>query len=322
LAYYSTGAEREQEQAILKAISVDPTTPDVAWNAANFFLAQGKVAEALRQFAVVMRSDPDMVRPSLQLCWRTLHNVGAIEAILPPDPDAYLQFIRLLISKNQWEGAHQVWSALSLLNQEIDYRQALFYVDGLLQQRDVARAKEAWDQLMSHSATLSRYRRTDNLVVDGSFKEAILNAGFDWRYSAQPGSAVSVDNTEYHSGRRSLLISYNGAGGDAGISQYVPVKPNTQYTISAWAKSQELDSANGPSISVRDAYDGKPYALTQETLDTTAWHHLESGFQTGPETELVTILITRDPGNTHVKGKFWVDGVSLRPTVPSLQSQD
>jgi tetratricopeptide (TPR) repeat protein len=65
LAYYSTGAEHEQEQAILKAISVDPTTPDVAWNAANFFLAQGKVAEALRQFAVVMRSDPEMVRPSL-----------------------------------------------------------------------------------------------------------------------------------------------------------------------------------------------------------------------------------------------------------------
>jgi len=322
LAYYSTGAEREQEQAILKATLVDPTTPDVAWNAANFFLAQGKVAEALHQFAVVMRSDPDMVRPSLNLCWRTLHNVSAIEAILPPDPDAYLQFIRLLTTNNQWEGAHQVWSALLLLNQEIDYRQALFYVDGLLQQRDVARAQQAWDQLASHSATLSRYRRTDNLVVDGSFKEAILNAGFDWRYSAQPGSAVSVDNTEFHSGRQSLLISYNGAGGDAGISQYVAVKPNTQYSISAWAKSQKLDSANGPSISVRDAYDGKPYALTQETLDTTAWHHLESSFQTGPETELVTILITRDPGNTHVKGKFWVDDVSLRPTVPSLQSQD
>ena len=322
LAYYSTGAEYQQEQAILKAISVDPTTPDVAWNAANFFLAQSKVPEALRQFAVVMRSDPDMVRPSLELCWRTLHNVNAIKAILPPDPDAYLQFIRLLATNDQWEGAQQVWSALMLLNQEIDYRQALFYVDGLIQQRDVASAKGAWDQLISHSATLSHYGRTDNLVVNGGYEQGILNAGFDWRYSAQPGSVVSMDNTEFHSGRRSLLISYNGAGGDAGISQYVAVKPNTRYTISAWAKSQKLDSANGPSISVRDAYDGKPYALTQETLDTTAWHHLESDFQTGPETELVTILITRDPGNTHVKGKFWVDDVSLRPTVPSSQSQD
>ncbi len=296
-----------------KAISVDPTTPDVAWNAANFFLAQGKVAEALHQFAVVMRSDPSMVRPSLDLCWRTLHDVNAIEAILPPDPDAYLQFIRLLIANNQWEGAHQVWSALLRLNEEIDYRQGLVYVDSLLQQRDIAGAEKAWDQLAAHSATLSHYGRMDKLVVDGGFEQAILNAGFDWRYSAQPGSTVSVDNTEFHSGRQSLLISYNGAGGNAGISQYVVVKPNTEYTISAWTRSQELDSANGPAISARDAYDGKSYAMTQETLGTAAWHRVESSFQTGPETTLVMLCVARDPADTHIKGSFWVDDVSLQP---------
>ena len=37
LVYYRTG-KHEQQEAILKAISVDPTTPDVAWEAANFFL--------------------------------------------------------------------------------------------------------------------------------------------------------------------------------------------------------------------------------------------------------------------------------------------
>ena len=157
LAYYSTGAEYQQQQAILKAIAVDPTTPDVAWNAANFFLAQGKVPEALHQFAVVMRSDPSMVKPSLDLCWRTLHDVNAIEAILPPDSDAYLQFLLLLIANHQWEGADQVWSALLRLNTEIDYRQALFYVDSLLQRREVARAEAVWDQLarpFRHSAPL------------------------------------------------------------------------------------------------------------------------------------------------------------------------
>lgn len=313
LAYYSTGAEYQQQQAILRAVSVDPTTPDVAWNAANFFLAQGKVAEALHQFAVVMRSDPSLVRPSLDLCWRTLHDVNAIEAILPPDPYAYLQFIRVLIANDQWEGAHQVWSALLRLNEEIDYRQGLVYVDSLLQQRDIAGAEKAWDQLAAHSATLSHYGRMDRLVVDGGFEEEILNAGFDWRYSAQPGSTVSVDNTEFHSGRRSLLISYNGAGGNAGISQYVVVKPNTEYTISAWTRSQELDSANGPAISVRDAYDGKSFAMTQETLGTVAWHRVESSFQTGPETTLVMLCVARDPADTHIKGRFWVDDVGLQP---------
>jgi hypothetical protein len=49
-----------------------------------------------------------------------------------------------------------------------------------------------------------------------------------------------------------------------------------------------------------------------ETVGTTVWHRLESSFQTGPETELLAIRFTRDPGNTHIKGKFWVDEVRLR----------
>ena len=61
-----------------------------------------------------------------------------------------------------------------------------------------------------------------------------------------------------------------------------------------------------------DAYNDKPYTLTQETVGTTVWHRLESSFQTGPETELLAIRFTRDPGNTHIKGQFWVDEVRLR----------
>ena len=321
MASYSIGAETQQQEAILKAISVDPTTPDVAWSAANFFLAQGKVPEALGQFAVVMRGDPEMVGRALDLSWRTAHDVSAIQAILPPDPDAYLQFIRLLTAKNQWEGAQQVWSGLMQLNRGIDDRKALIYVDGLIEQREVGRAKEVWEQLQSRSADLNGYSHPDNLIVDGGFEGAILNAGFDWRYAERSGIAISLDPTEFHSGSHSLLISYNGAGSDAGIFQYVPVKPDTHYTISAWANSDALDSANGPFVSVWDAYDGKLYAQTQETLGTTAWHRLDGGFQSGPEAELVVIRVTRDPGNTHVKGKFRVDDISLQPTHPPLQQE-
>ena len=43
--------------------------------------------------------------------------------------------------------------------------------------------------------------------------------------------------------------------------------------------------------------------------------------QTGPETELLAIRFKRDPGNTRVEGKFWVDEVSLRPTVMSHKEE-
>ncbi len=311
LAYYNTGAEREQQQAIVEAVSVDPMTPDVAWTAANFFLAQDKVPEALHEFSVAMRGDPATVPPALDLCWRATHDARAIQAILPPDPQAYLQFIRLLIANNQWEFAHEAWSAMLQLNAAADYRNALFYVDALLQNREAGRAHQAWEQLASRSPALAHYIVPGDLVVDGGFEQPILNAGFDWRYSLQPGSVIALDPDQHHSGAQSLLITYNGAGGDAGVLQYVPVKPNTQYTISAWVRSEHLDAANGPVISISDAYDGKPLVQTQEILGTTTWHSVEANFQAGPQTELVTIRISRDPATTHIKGKFWIDDLSL-----------
>ena len=321
LAYYSTGAQQQQERAIRKAVAVDPMTPDVAWTAANFLLAQGKTQEALREFSVAMRGDPNTVQPAIELCWRTLHDPNAIQAALPPDPAAYLKFVRLLTANHQWDAAQQAWSAMMQLNQPVDYRYALFYVDELLQRHQAARAKEAWEQVVSRSVGLSRYRRGDGLVVDGSFEQPILNAGFDWHYSPQPGSVVSIEPDAAHTGNQSLLIAYNGTGGDAGIVQYVPVKPDTQYTLSAWVKSGHLDAANGTAISVSDAYDDKRLGTTPETLDTTPWHRVDTVFRTGPQTDLVAVRITRDPGETHINGRLWIDDISLRqaPALPGTQ---
>ncbi len=319
LAYYSTGDEREQEAAILKAVSVDPMTPDVAWTAANFFLTQGKVPQALQQFAVAMRGDPSKVLPALDLCWRALHDPAALQAILPPDPEAYLQFIRLLIANQQWDAAHNAWSAMWQLNRPVDYSQALFYVDGLLVARDVARAQEAWQYLAARSPELNAYRGSDGLVVNGGFEEPILNAGFDWHYDPQPGIAIALTPEEHHSGSQSLMVSFNGVGGDSGMLQYVSVKPNTSYALTAWIKSDRVDAANGPVLSVWDTFGGEPISHTPETLGTTVWHQLQTSFQTGPQTELVTLRITRDPATTHIAGKIWVDDIELRPA-PATQT--
>ena len=315
LAYYSAGAESDERQAVLNAVAVDPKTPDVAWKAANFFLARGETAQALDQFAVAMHGDPARVAPSLAASWRASHDVNAILAILPPDPEAYLKFIRLLMDNNQWDGAHQVWSGMVALKAPFDYRRALFYVDAQVQQRNVARAIEAWNQLAALSPLLHEYGGSGNLVVNGGFDQELLNAGFDWHFEPRGGSTAALDGGEFHSADRSLLIFYRGNGGntgDAGFFQYVPVKANTQYTLSAWTKSQKLETANGPRISVFGGYDGKLYAQTPETVDTTSWHRVETTFQTGPDTEVVVIRLSRDPATTVIKGKLWVDDISLR----------
>ncbi len=55
-AYQVLGDTSNQSMALEHAIEADPTTPDVAWEAANFYLVQGDNEKALREFRVVLQN--------------------------------------------------------------------------------------------------------------------------------------------------------------------------------------------------------------------------------------------------------------------------
>ena len=56
----------------------DSSTPDLAWEAANFYLVQGDTDKALREFRVVMESDPYLPPAALKLCWRVKPDIDAL----------------------------------------------------------------------------------------------------------------------------------------------------------------------------------------------------------------------------------------------------
>ena len=57
-AYQVLGDIPSQTAALERAIEADPTTPDVAWEAANLYLVRGENEKALREFRVVLGTDP------------------------------------------------------------------------------------------------------------------------------------------------------------------------------------------------------------------------------------------------------------------------
>lgn len=312
-AYYSVGNSRLNNAAIHKALAVDPTTPDTAWSAANFFLIQGDTSEALKQFAIVLREEPSLAPPALNICWQSMHDINRIQSILPPNPEVYLTFVKLLLSTNEPDAAHQIWSALIQLKTAFDYHEGLFYIDSLLNAHAVAQASGAWKQLSFRSKALRAFSQPDSLVIDGSFTQEVLNSGFDWRYSPKPKISVTLDRAEFHTGNRSLRLAYSGSGSDAGIFQYIAVQPNTRYRLSAWVKSEDLETANGPALVVLNAYGDEIYGSTEETAGTTAWHRVKTELQTGAQTQLLLLAILRRPGETRIQGEFWVDDIRLEP---------
>lgn len=310
-AYYSTANEQLSQAAIQKALIVDPTTPNTAWNAANFFLLQGNISEAMEQYAIVLREDPSLAPVVLNTYWQSLHDLDGIRGILPPEPTIYLELLRLLLSTGDFRSAGQIWSELMQLKTTFDFRKALFYIDVLLQAQDVTRASEAWKDLASRSKELQAYFEPNNLVTDASFAHQILNSGFDWRYTPKPQAAVTLDTSIYHVGDRSLKIVYSQSNSDAGISQYIAVRPDSRYRVTAWVSSEDIESANGPALTVRDAYDHTVYGVTEETLGTTPWHCVVAEFRSGHNTSLLLLALERHPGETLIQGRFWIGDIRI-----------
>ena len=313
-AYQLAGRSDDQVEAIQRAAAADPMTPHVAWQAANFFLVQGDVAKALPYFRPVFANDPDSVDYALQLCWRASGDANQIfELALPHDPDLYLSFLRLLVAKQEINASKIAWDQLINLQQPFPARPALPYLRLLIASQNGAAATKAWQQLANLDEEIRPYLASPaNLMVNGSFEETLLNGGFDWWYEPNPHAKLAIDTDQFFSGTRSLSVTFDGRSApDAGIAQFVPVKPNTDYEFSAVSKTLDIDSASGPRFAVGDAYTLSSYVLTDDLLGSTPWHRQEAHFHTGSQTNMVFVKITRDPPAPLIRGKLWVDDVRL-----------
>jgi tetratricopeptide (TPR) repeat protein len=178
-AYQVAGRIGEQAESVQHAVEADPTTPNIAWEAANFFLVQGDREKALRYFRVVLANDPEAVDSALELCWRASGDASEIlDQALPPRPDLYLSFLGLLVKKQEVAPAEKVWNRLIGLQQAFSAKLALPYFQLLITKQEVATAETAWQQLSGVDASLQRYLPSrENLIVNGGFEENMLNGG-------------------------------------------------------------------------------------------------------------------------------------------------
>jgi tetratricopeptide (TPR) repeat protein len=312
-AYQVAGDVPRQRSALEQGLEADPTAPDVAWEAANFYLVQNDLARALSLFRVVMANDPEQLNAALSLCWRATKDVNTMLAdAVPSEPAPYFAFLNLLTSQGETEPAEVVWKRLESLGGQFPASNAFPFVDYLIEKHEASAAVQVWQQLLARDHDLQAYIQSGNLMVDGSLEKELLNGGFDWRYSDTGVVQLAVDTTEFHGGNQSLRMTFTGPGvPDPGMFQYVPVRPDTSYHFSAYTKAEDVESASGPRLAVLDAYSGKEYALTDDSLGTTGWREQSADFQTDPESSLVIVKVTRVPGDPLIKGKFWIDDLSL-----------
>jgi len=123
---------------------------------------------------------------------------------------------------------------------------------------------------------------------------------------------LTLDPSDFHSGNRSLLITFDGPGvSDAGIRQFVAVQPDTLYQFSAYFKNGEMEGAGGPHFTIQDVYTLKVLYDSDDLKEAGFWKSVGGEFTTGEDCKLVVLRIRRVPEGSPIRGKLWVDDFHL-----------
>jgi hypothetical protein len=312
-AYQVLGDISNQTWALEHAIEADPTTPDVAWEAANFYLVQGENERALREFHVVLENEPSLAGPSIQFCWRINPDVDMLlRDVVPSNSTAYIAFLTLLMTKQETAATAKVWNAMMASPGQFEPRYAYNYIQYLFDHQDVDEARLAWQQAAPRFGLSSYLPTRNNLIVNGDFNLDVLNGGFDWQYEKQPSVALTLDPSDFHSGHRSLLITFDGpAVNDAGIRQFIAVQPKTLYDFSAYYKIGEIQGAGAPHLTIQDAFTRAVLYDSDELKEAGFWKSATGEFTTGDDCKLLVLHIRRLPAGSPIRGKLWVDDFRL-----------
>jgi len=155
IAYEVSGDTQHQRHALDSALQAEPTAPNVAWQAGNFYLVANDVERALPLFRVVMQNDPEQLNAALKLCWRITRDptVMLMKAV-PAKPLTYFAFLKLLTEKGETGPAEVVWNGLMNLGQPFPASDAFPYFDYLVQKHDTGAAVRVWRNLTRRSSKL------------------------------------------------------------------------------------------------------------------------------------------------------------------------
>jgi hypothetical protein len=312
-AYQVTGDTAGQRSALDRALQAEPTAPDVAWEAANFFLIDGETDRALQEFHVVIENEVELAADALRACWQARPDADELlRDVVPARPDTLLAFATLLRGKQEVDGTIKTWERLSQLHQEFDRKYLYDYVDYLLENNRPEAAMAAWRDNAVTLGLTSYLPSEDNLVVNGDFSLDVLNGGFDWNYVTRNGVIAELDSTDFKQGHRSLSLSFEGPGiSDAGFRQFIPVEPETTYEFSAYYKAADFEGVGGPEITLRDAYTRAPLYVSEPLRDADFWKEAYSKVTTPKTTTLLVLTIERSPAGSPIRGKLWLGDFTL-----------
>jgi len=338
----SIGDDACVKQNFDRALILSPMVPRIRWLAANGYLRTAGVDSALIQLRALlqMASQPGSASelsayvPSVfGLCLHVIDPQTVVDKVLPAGsgPALQLEFVDFLSTHDRLEAAYPVWNRVVARGWQFPFSLAKPYLGQLIDARRYDEAESVWQDLKRIGIIHQpRPKDQDELVFNGGFEQAPLNAGFDWRFWDDAYPPVDLSSPAAYQGARCLRIEFNVKRNDEyePVFQYVPVVSGQRYHLSAYVRTEDITSDSGPRLRVLDPdHSGALDDSTEGTVGTTGWHQVGLTFTAGAVTKIVKLSVWRPRCRSlpyEISGTCWLDDVSLRvaPQPPKEDSGD
>lgn len=318
--YESLGDSDGAKKAYEKAQANYPMSSDVAWRYGNFLLYEQQFRQAYQQIRRAISVDPTLTEKAVAECWQSKADVAPIlDQVLPAKSEYYLRAIDFFLTQKLPDAALAVWYRLRERGLSIELEGALPLVDVLIQQNRIGEAQQTWNEMLEAVKWSPEEENDGGLVWNGGFEHKFANGGFDWRQIPVSGAKFEIDRFIAHSGSHSLRIRFDGTTNldFAHLFHYVAVAPLTQYSFSAYLKTDGISTDHGICFEVFDPWHpAEVQMVTPDVSGTTPWTPMQAEIVTGSDTQLLEIVVRRTPSwkfDNKLSGTVWIDDVNLAP---------
>lgn len=329
IAYDSEGDIAQARAALISAQRVYPLSADVAWSFGNFLLRQGEQEAAFVQMRKALDLDPKRASEAFSRAWQLQPNADVIlDRVIPPSPATLLPILHSLSDGQSLETAQLVWSRLIALNQKVPLREVVPFFDALLHERRVNDAAQMWPQATAMMENPPPPDPTGSLLWDGGFESGYVGGGFGWHFtSVNRNVLIAFDQSEKHSGEKSLRILFNGRENinfQDVCHSFVP-QPGQDYRLNAWIKTESLTSSEGVRFQISSYVATGQRAEQSSAIEgTQPWTQLSFAWRAPEDSGFAYVCARRkmsDMPGSDIQGAAWIDDVSLTPASASSSGQ-
>jgi hypothetical protein len=311
-----TGDRAGSEKALRRATFLAPNYYHPHWRLGNLLLRSNRFEEAFQHLFRAAQANQSLWPQVINLAWQAYDgDVDRIATEACKDPNVRVLFATYLVGLKLYDDSLRLWKTLTpdvrakVISSGRNLRKALLDAKQFRAALEVHRDLEPGDAVPA-----------PEVFSNGGFEELItlpVAGPFGWTMGANVQAQISITN-EGHSGRHSMQIVLSAANRLERInaSQTIVVQPNAKYRLEFYARTDKLNSASTPVVSIFDPKSEKGMASSASLpTGTNGWQKYSVDF-TMSDGDAIVMMIGCPPCSVGavcpIFGTVWYDDFILQ----------